>query len=478
MNDQDTKQDSPLPTLEAPLKKQLELIAQLSARLGQDGAIREHMSFLARKVCEVLGTDACVIRSLKEDKLFLLGVHGMDRANVHKFIPATDGIAAELIETRKPVKVINAEMHPLTAKLHASGKQNPSHFTFRAYAGAPMIAYGRVTGVLGAYFVDKKVDFDPNFLDLLQILANTAGSALANDRLVSRFNGADPKTRMNISRLLDSDTHFDREPTPIEASPIVEIQNGAMRGDTAWTQIEYDLQSANQQLVMHYQPLWCPVEKRNFGYEALMRWQHPKLGLLMPDQFISMAEESGSILSMGNRAAEDAIGALNGLRRESGDCDCFISINVSVVQLETDDFARHMTRLVTEAGLEPRHVVLEITERSLLQYDSQASRMLGNLADAGFRIFVDDFGAGYSSLSHLIHLPISGIKVDRFFVPDSPGDQRRFALLKTIATMARDLGLTLVVEGVESEFQLEILTEMSVDLIQGHRIAEPRERLG
>ncbi len=440
------------------LNKRLSLISDVASRLGRGGRFTDHVVFAAKEVCRVMDVDACVVRGLNGNILHLLGLHGVQREILSADLPANAGIAAELLQGGRPVTITNTPIDPITARIHRLSLRKPGHFTFQSYAGAPMFADGRIVGVLGVYMIEQPRAFDEGDLNLLQTLANTIGIAFANDLLFGRFAEATSETRLRVSHLLEDSA---RAADTIDPSAFSSWQQDRLR-------LEYDLRNSGKQITVHYQPLVHPFTGEVLGYEALARWQHPQRGLLQPADFIALAEVTGMISVIGVTVLQDAAHAAHHI-----DETVFFGVNVSVLQLSDPDFPDRASSILAEEGVEPSRFVLEITESAAMNSDSTAVESLAELARRGFRIFVDDFGAGYSSFSHLLRLPVSGIKIDRFFMPDSARDQRRLLMLGVISDMARELDVLTVLEGVELGYHREVARSIMPDMIQGFATGRP-----
>jgi len=228
---------------------------------------------------------------------------------------------------------------------------------------------------------------------------------------------------------------------------------------------------AKQQFVLEYQPILDIGGGYARGIETLVRWQHPTRGLVSPTAFIPLAEESNVIVPLGNWILRQAVAQMAEWVRESGDSDAYISVNVSPRQLRHD-----LVEVVHDAlgatGLDPRHLVLELTESALVD-DVADVGVLARLRETGVRIAVDDFGTGYSSLSYLRELPIDVVKIDRSFVQDVTQGGTGEALIDAIVHLCGALGLQVVAEGVETQSELDVLRHLGVPAVQGFLFARP-----
>ncbi|GAA3895301.1 hypothetical protein GCM10022228_02950 [Halomonas cibimaris] len=226
-------------------------------------------------------------------------------------------------------------------------------------------------------------------------------------------------------------------------------------------------------LVMHYQPLFSRHSGCLCSAEALVRWEHPVRGLISPGEFIPLAERSGLILPLGNRVLECVIDDMKRWQQQ-GLTPVPIAINLSAAQFWQTGFAAGVRQKLQDAGLSPRLIIFELTESILLDRHAQGLAVLQSLSDSGFRISLDDFGTGYSSLSYLQNIPAYSLKIDRSFITalDSQTRSSR-AIIAAIASLARELGLTVVAEGVETRRQWDELGRYAIDLVQGFYAARP-----
>lgn len=235
--------------------------------------------------------------------------------------------------------------------------------------------------------------------------------------------------------------------------------------------LEMDLREAVEkgQLEVFYQPLLDLKHGRIGGFEALLRWRHPERGLVSPDQFIPLAEETGLILPIGEwvlrRACTDAMGWPEHVK---------VAVNLSARQFRSPDLVQAVSAALAETGLPAGRLELEVTESVLLQDDEMILALLHRLRGLGLRISLDDFGTGYSSLTHLQRLPLDEIKVHRSFVaPLEEADGPARVVLRSIVGIAHGLGLVTTAEGVESEQVARSVAELGCERLQGYLIAAP-----
>ena len=226
------------------------------------------------------------------------------------------------------------------------------------------------------------------------------------------------------------------------------------------------------ELRLHFQPQYSLADGRMVGMEALMRWEHPEQGLVLPGQFITFAEESGLILPIGDWVLKEAC-RQNRAWQDAGLPRLPVSVNISALQFRQPDFVDTVERALAVAGLEARYLQLEVTESVIMYETERVTAALQRLKDMGLELAIDDFGTGYSSLSYLKLLPIDRLKIDRSFVRDVPADTDDEAIIAAIIALTRKLGLRTIAEGVETREQLEFLREQGCDEVQGFLLSRP-----
>ena len=216
-------------------------------------------------------------------------------------------------------------------------------------------------------------------------------------------------------------------------------------------QLETDLRRAveRKELSLVYQPIVRLEDAEVAGFEALMRWEHPKRGNIPPSEFIPIAEASDIIGPLGMFALEQATNDLMAWQRQTGDLPLFVSINLSSVQLLNNELYDDIRALLAKTHCEPHRIKLELTESQVMENPEQARLVLGKLRDAGIGLALDDFGTGYSSLSYLTRFPFDTIKLDKTMVSDE--SDKKAILLRSVISMARELNMRVVAEGIESE---------------------------
>ncbi len=240
--------------------------------------------------------------------------------------------------------------------------------------------------------------------------------------------------------------------------------------------LETDLRRAVEQgeFAVYYQPVVWLASGRVSGFEALLRWQHSERGLVAPGNFISLAEETGLIFPIGLFVLREACRKAALWRSRFPDHrPLTMSVNVSATQLAHPDLADLVAGTLEETGLEGRNLTLEITESTIMRSEEVASAAFSRLKDLGVQIHVDDFGTGHSSLASLHRFPVDALKIDRSFVGRMGAEGHRADIVHTIATLAHQLGMGIVAEGVSTLEQFERLQEMGCDSAQGYLFSRP-----
>jgi diguanylate cyclase (GGDEF)-like protein/PAS domain S-box-containing protein len=238
--------------------------------------------------------------------------------------------------------------------------------------------------------------------------------------------------------------------------------------------VEQDLRHALQrkELVLFYQPIISVETGQVTGAEALLRWNHPQRGIVTPDEFIPLAEETGLIVEIGESVLRDACLQLIEWRKEGLPIEV-MAVNLSARQLQQENLVQRVAQILSEAGISPDRVQLEITEGAVMKNVDHAISMLRQLGQMGIEIALDDFGTGYSSLTYLKRFPIDAVKIDRSFVRDLEHDASDATIVSTVIAMADNLHLNVIAEGVETEAQLEFLRARGCREYQGYLFSRP-----
>jgi diguanylate cyclase (GGDEF)-like protein len=226
------------------------------------------------------------------------------------------------------------------------------------------------------------------------------------------------------------------------------------------------------ELSLHYQPLVNLESGKVTGVEALLRWHHPELGMVTPDMFIPIAEESSLIIPIGEWVLGEACRQIKHWR-EAGYPDLRVAVNISSRQLWQPNLVDTILRIVAESGADAAGLELELTESMLMRHTEETVAMLTKLRDHGIRLAVDDFGTGYSSLAYLKSFPIHTLKIDRSFIRDISEDPNDAAITSAIIAMAHSLSLGVIAEGVETAAQLAYIRGQGCDEAQGFYFSKP-----
>jgi EAL domain-containing protein (putative c-di-GMP-specific phosphodiesterase class I) len=240
--------------------------------------------------------------------------------------------------------------------------------------------------------------------------------------------------------------------------------------------LETDLRRALQrgEIVPYYQPIVNLVDGAVLGFEALARWQHPSLGLLPPDLFIPVAEETGLVGAIGDwMLTEACLQAREWQRSHPRWAALGISVNVSGRQLAQGDVAADVKRALTTSGLDPACLTLEITESALMHNLNAGAGMVQRLHAMSVGLHLDDFGTGYSSLAYLHSFPVDALKVDQSFVDRMGRAPEQSAIVKAIVSLAHNLGMEVIAEGVETRAQADALTALGCQRGQGFLYSRP-----
>jgi predicted signal transduction protein with EAL and GGDEF domain len=230
------------------------------------------------------------------------------------------------------------------------------------------------------------------------------------------------------------------------------------------------------EFILHYQPVMLLKTRELYGVEALVRWQHPRHGLMPPAEFISLAEDSGAILGLGRWVLEEACRQAAAWQVAFPDMSNWtLSVNVSVKQLQSPSFLGDVARVLRETGLQPFRLILEITESVMMQDANLMLARLRDLKGLGVRLAIDDFGTGYSSLAYLRQFPFDLLKIDKSFIDDVGAEPQGKEITCAIIELGKTLALELVAEGIERSEQLARLAMLDCELGQGFYFAEPLE---
>lgn len=242
-------------------------------------------------------------------------------------------------------------------------------------------------------------------------------------------------------------------------------------------QLETDLRLAveRNEFVLHYQPILDIDNREVLGFEALVRWNHPKRGLLSPTDFIPTAEETGLIVPIGRWVLMEGCKHLREWQQENS--DIYLSVNMSSQQLAEEQIYEDVSHALTQTGINPNTLKIEITESLLVNNEDTTRGLLKRITELGVHLYIDDFGTGYSSLSYLHRFPINSLKIDRSFVNRLGSGRGAPSVVGTILSLADNMGINVIAEGVENEFQVNELKELRCRFAQGFYYSEPLELL-
>ena len=250
-------------------------------------------------------------------------------------------------------------------------------------------------------------------------------------------------------------------------------------GALARVHLESRLKAAveRNELCLHYQPIVSLETGHISGLEALIRWEDPDRGMVFPDEFIPVAEETGLIVPIGWWGLEEGCRQLRAWQDKfPRDVPLTMAVNISAKQFEQPDLVEQIATRISRFGVPPASMHIEITESSLMSHVDDSAAVLQQLWDRSLRLHIDDFGTGYSSLSYLCRLPIHTLKIDRSFVDRMGEADSDMEIVKTIVRLAKNLGLSIIAEGVETKEQLNQLIELGCEEAQGYLFARPLDR--
>ncbi len=244
-----------------------------------------------------------------------------------------------------------------------------------------------------------------------------------------------------------------------------------------WFETELRRAVEQNDFVVHYQPIISIEENKITGFEALLRWQHAERGLITAAEFITVAEETGLILPLGERVIRDACGQLKTWQEQFPSCrDLTVSVNVSSKVFSQPNFFDIVKNILEETGLDGNCLRLEIVERTLIENPEPAAEAIMRFKrDLNVLFDIDDFGTGYSALNYLRHFPIRGLKIDGYFINALTFDKDNATIVKTVIALGQELGLDVIAEGMETVEQLDIFRNMKGEYAQGFYLFRPMD---
>ncbi|MCI5061249.1 MAG: EAL domain-containing protein [Alphaproteobacteria bacterium] len=232
----------------------------------------------------------------------------------------------------------------------------------------------------------------------------------------------------------------------------------------------------NDHIQLHYQPIINLKTGNIIGFESLMRWEHPEKGFISPGLFVPVAEENGLITELSKLAVEKSCATLRNVET-SFDLNqkLFVSVNFASTDFMEPEFQDHLQENLKKNALSPEQLHIEITERLLMDNPDNASKVLEKCRDAGMCVSIDDFGTGYSSLSYLHYFPIDILKIDRVFINNMLKDDSALELVKSVLSLAHNMGMKVIAEGIEEKHQADMLAHLGCDHVQGYYLAKPMD---
>ncbi|SMF20928.1 EAL domain-containing protein [Pseudobacteriovorax antillogorgiicola] len=310
---------------------------------------------------------------------------------------------------------------------------------------------------------------------------------VSSEAISERIDSADPIVRLLISMLLTRMRQANQSatggPKIVQPEPAGILTDEGGEGQTQKVlekmRIESELKQAlvSNEFMLHFQPIMDLQKGRISGFEALIRWNSPTRGLVRPDIFMGIAEETSLIVPIGKWVIEksaEALKVLNHRYRQSHpeDEDLFMSINISGRQFHDDEFFSHLEGAIAQAGVKTSQIKLEVTERIFMEGPS-ALQAINRCRDMGFHVALDDFGTGYSSLSYLAQFQVDSLKVDQSFIRSMLQDEKTFVITNAIIAMANGLGIPVIAEGIEIEKEHRVLVGMECRFAQGYLFSRP-----
>jgi len=329
------------------------------------------------------------------------------------------------------------------------------------------------------------IDDQPRTATVRAVDDCTAIEISRND-FASHVNQADPILKMFLhvimTRYRDMLTRMNFKPANNIATKAEDIEHSTASHAEALTTIkvhnELKVALKENQLELFYQPIIDVQKNVIAGFEALMRWHHPKKGMISPSIFIPVAEESGLIGEMSKYALKQSCETVNKLKQtilkdNHGDNPLFVSVNFSVKDFTDGTFPENVKDILTKKQTTPHNIKLEITESLFMEEPEQAKNALEKCHDYGVQVAIDDFGTGYSSLSYLHYFPIDTLKIDQSFIRSMLVNDNSFALVKSIVGLAKNLNMNIIAEGIETIEEAEAIKKLDCEMCQGFYFARP-----
>ena len=400
---------------------------------------------ITRMAAEYFHAGASTLAFADQSRVWVksLWSHHVYLPRIVREVPRKDSVFELVLAEDGPLEVNDLGRHPDLEGRLSLLKQ----LEVCAFVSVPVRAQdGMILGVLSIYWDHPRTGLGPDGINLLQSLAEIAASQLELRRLRHHQH-----------------LHKNRHPRPV------------MPRKPAWPRRADLLQAIDKgQFVLHYQPEIDLSTRRIVALEALIRWNHPQRGLVGPMEFIPYAEESGTILPLGDWVMEEACRQIRLWKQEDSDNDNLrICINLSARQFSRPGLADHVQALLLQSGIGASQLGLEMTESSLIPNMTTALEVLSSLKRLGIATLLDDFGTGYSSLNHLHSFSFDVLKIDRMFVSRMTGGEQPFQIVRTIVELARVLGMDVVAEGIDTPEHYRLLRQLGCRYGQGYLFSRP-----
>jgi EAL domain-containing protein (putative c-di-GMP-specific phosphodiesterase class I) len=423
-------------------EQEAERIAALASTGILDSEPEASYDAITRLTAEYFRADTVLLKFADESRVWIKSYAGQ----AVRELPRHNSIFDMVLAEDGPVVIYDLSKHPeLEGSMLELRRLNVAFL-----ASVPVRSFDhKILGVLAIFCCKPRQGMEPKELHMLESLADMVGNQLELRRLHNGF--ATP----GIRRL--------HAPTPIAVSP------------RNWP-LAHDLRHAldKRQFVLHYQPEIDLTTRKLVGLEALIRWEHPERGLIPPNDFIPLAEESGIILPIGDWGLSQACKQIQKWCAEDPlHASLRVLVNVSARQFSRHGLADHVEALLIQFGISSRQLGLEMTESSLIPNMRIALEVLGSLRRLGVSLLMDDFGTGYSSLNHLHTFPFDVLKIDRSFVGRMTEGDQALQIVRTIIELARVLGMDVVAEGIETCEQYRLLRQLGCRFGQGFLFARP-----
>jgi len=311
-----------------------------------------------------------------------------------------------------------------------------------------------------------------------------------NNVLTESFHLLHHELYINVTIGIAISTHEYQQPEEILRDADTAMYHAKLRGKACYLvfdksmhvnaldrlELEIDLRHAieRKEFVLYYQPIISLENRSIIGFEALVRWNHPQRGLLLPMQFIPLSEETGLIIPLSLWIIREACQQMRTWQQQfPADLPLVVSVNISPKHFTHVNFVNHITNILDETKLNPEHLALEITETVMMDNTDHMIAVLSRLKDIGIKIHIDDFGTGYSSLSYLQRFPINILKIDRSFISRMSGNGKNAEIVQSIINMAHNMKMQVIAEGVEKVENLKTLENLKCEYAQGYFFSHP-----